>query len=546
MAENDKLELNFKELARNATDRVFGSVYPALQSMLKNVKEASEANKAEQENLYGALEQISSRIGEINTGLKKLNDSMSKALGFLGKVIDAVKEKSSGGGGSSVNPRSFAGGNIRKAATSLVAGGGMLSLLNSGSNTGGIADNLKSMLEYAPGVSTSTDRGSGSTERSAPTGERSQTDSLIPQTRQQGTRQNQSESPQSSNSFFDAIKRFFGGGQSEKSSPSRSQSTQVAAPSVSGSSQQPRVEKASLGSGGASRSSQGGSQNAGPSRDMSEAIVSEKGGMTTLKTRSDKTYTVSTQYAPNFFGMVDELEAGGYKIDSIGGLAARSTPSWHPKGMAIDINPSRNPVSYKGEPGAGKTDMPSNINQIVAKHNVGWGGNWIDKKLDTMHFSVGPNEYGDPKVSEAMRGGGNKDKTQIASAGGGSSPAAAPVEKPPVTTASNKASAPLGAQPSGETPAATPQSKTSPATATGSQLNRESVTSEVASVTPPARASMNTVVNKNPSESENLPNPKLANANEAGPVEPSDAKNRYKELFGLDPRVPTGSTSRAA
>jgi hypothetical protein len=84
----------------------------------------------------------------------------------------------------------------------------------------------------------------------------------------------------------------------------------------------------------------------------------------------------------------------------------------------------------------------------------------------------------------------------------------------------------------------------------GAQLNKESTNSEVASITPPPRASMSQINNVGASgggdQSSNLPNPKLANANRAGNVEPEDAAQRYKALFGIDPKVPTGQSARVA
>jgi hypothetical protein len=123
----------------------------------------------------------------------------------------------------------------------------------------------------------------------------------------------------------------------------------------------------------------------------------QQGGMTTLKTASGKSFTVAAQYADKFKGFVDALEGSGYKINSIGGFANRSTASggfsWHSKGMAIDINPSENPHTFPGSQNYGKTDMPSNIRELAARFGLGWGGDWRSSK-DTMHFSAGGNEGG--------------------------------------------------------------------------------------------------------------------------------------------------------
>jgi len=142
----------------------------------------------------------------------------------------------------------------------------------------------------------------------------------------------------------------------------------------------------------------------------------DQNGLTTLQTRSGHSYQVASKYAEKFKGFVDELEATGYKIRSIGGYANRNiagtnTKSWHAQGMAIDINPDANPVTYRGQPGAGKNDLPSNVSAMAAKYGLGWGGNW-NHKLDTMHFSFGPNEGG--------QGSGSSGVTSGPSAGSGS------------------------------------------------------------------------------------------------------------------------------
>jgi len=121
------------------------------------------------------------------------------------------------------------------------------------------------------------------------------------------------------------------------------------------------------------------------------------GGMTTLKTSTGKSYTVASQYAENFKGFVDELEASGYKINSIGGYANRTTAkggfSYHSKGMAIDINPDQNPHTFPRDRNYGQTNMPANVGAMAAKYGLGWGGNWNSSK-DTMHFSMGGSEGG--------------------------------------------------------------------------------------------------------------------------------------------------------
>jgi hypothetical protein len=153
-------------------------------------------------------------------------------------------------------------------------------------------------------------------------------------------------------------------------------------------------------------------------------VVSTSGEMTTLRTAGGKTFTVATEYAQNFLGFVTELEASGYQINSIGGYANRTTAaggmSWHSRGMAIDINPSRNPHTFPNMSNYGQTDMPMNVGEMAAKYGLGWGGNWSSSK-DTMHFSAGPPERGNLAIN-ANRNQKNGN-IQVAAAGQPQTPA---------------------------------------------------------------------------------------------------------------------------
>jgi hypothetical protein len=117
-------------------------------------------------------------------------------------------------------------------------------------------------------------------------------------------------------------------------------------------------------------------------------------GMSTIMTKSGHSAKVASQYAKNFQGFIDALEGSGYKIKSLGGFANRNIAgsgiaSWHAKGMAIDINPGPNPVTF-GAPGRKPvTDMPGNVQSLAAQFGLGWGGAWDGKKQDSMHFSLG-------------------------------------------------------------------------------------------------------------------------------------------------------------
>lgn len=90
-----------------------------------------------------------------------------------------------------------------------------------------------------------------------------------------------------------------------------------------------------------------------------------------------------------------------YKIDSIGGYDCRQVTgkpgfwSSHAFGLALDINPSKNPYGQDL-----KTDMPPSFIQLFTSNGWGWGGNWIAVK-DAMHFSRFPPREGGNGVVES-------------------------------------------------------------------------------------------------------------------------------------------------
>ncbi|WP_316164539.1 MULTISPECIES: phage tail tape measure protein [unclassified Bradyrhizobium] len=103
-----------------------------------------------------------------------------------------------------------------------------------------------------------------------------------------------------------------------------------------------------------------------------------------IATATGKRFTVNAAAAESFKGFVDELEASGYKIKSLGGYSPRKKKgasgwSQHAYGNAIDINPAANP-QYGG------TDMPANVRDMAAKHGLSWGGDWSRRYRDPMHF----------------------------------------------------------------------------------------------------------------------------------------------------------------
>jgi hypothetical protein len=54
----------------------------------------------------------------------------------------------------------------------------------------------------------------------------------------------------------------------------------------------------------------------------------------------------------------------------------------HSYGIAIDINPERNPQTGRGEI---QTDIPQKIIDIFRKYGFIWGGEWVGER-DAMHF----------------------------------------------------------------------------------------------------------------------------------------------------------------
>lgn len=122
------------------------------------------------------------------------------------------------------------------------------------------------------------------------------------------------------------------------------------------------------------------------------------GPLATIKTKKrGLSASVAAVFQENFQGFIDDLEATGYEIKSIGGYVKRnaknqSSWSYHASGAAIDINPSTNPY-YSTKRVPTPTDMPANVGDIAAKHGLGWGGNWTTLS-DAMHFSAAKRERG--------------------------------------------------------------------------------------------------------------------------------------------------------
>ena len=112
-------------------------------------------------------------------------------------------------------------------------------------------------------------------------------------------------------------------------------------------------------------------------------------GLTTWKWRNFS-LTTNRSVADNFRGFLDALWKTGYRPSVIGSYANRNiagtnTPSLHSRGLAIYIDPARNPVTWNG---VNVTALPPGVGALARRYGLMWGGSWQGSKRDTMHFSV--------------------------------------------------------------------------------------------------------------------------------------------------------------
>lgn len=103
-----------------------------------------------------------------------------------------------------------------------------------------------------------------------------------------------------------------------------------------------------------------------------------------------RSFTVNRAVAPKFLGFLNALWQRGYRPASIGGynnrnIAGTNTKSLHAYGLAIDIDPGKNPVQRND--GSMQTSLPPRVGALAAKYGLSWGGSWHGYK-DPMHFSV--------------------------------------------------------------------------------------------------------------------------------------------------------------
>ncbi len=103
-----------------------------------------------------------------------------------------------------------------------------------------------------------------------------------------------------------------------------------------------------------------------------------------------RTLRLNSSVASRFIGFLNALKAQGYVPHSIStyanrNIAGTNTQSLHALGLAMDIDPGRNPVTWNGH---NITSLPPGIGALAAKYGLMWGGSWTGQKRDPMHFSV--------------------------------------------------------------------------------------------------------------------------------------------------------------
>lgn len=118
------------------------------------------------------------------------------------------------------------------------------------------------------------------------------------------------------------------------------------------------------------------------------------GGLTQIvNPKTGQKITVARDAAGRFQALINGLIKMGYPVNSVGGysnrnIAGTNTPSFHSRGLAIDIDAQPNRGGRLG--GGGSAHGYFNYNQIaplLKQLGITWGGTW--KNPDPMHFSIG-------------------------------------------------------------------------------------------------------------------------------------------------------------
>ena len=117
--------------------------------------------------------------------------------------------------------------------------------------------------------------------------------------------------------------------------------------------------------------------------------------------------TVAKSAAPQFQGLLSDLEAEGYTLDpkTTGGynprnIAGTNIPSQHAYGLAIDVNWQANPRGAN----TSATIPPDLARKLAAKWGLTWGGDWQGSTRDPMHFEVAQGGSSD-HPAQAQAGG---------------------------------------------------------------------------------------------------------------------------------------------
>lgn len=544
MAENDKLEINFKDLARSASQYVFSSTFPSLERMLKTVQNTGEDNKKQVENLNQSLDSINNKLNEVNVGLKKLNDVMTKSLGVLGKILKKQDDDSSGGG--NVIPNA-ALGNIPKALGGALGAGAMFSIIERSNQTPPAptqeGTNTAPAVQPAQSVSGTGSSGSGSTPPAQGSGSSAKAAPATPApqatpVQNQGASGGKSLIIKASTITFEAGQIVFGGSSGAGPAPAQTSGRSTGAGDTP-----PGMTQASLGS---SSTSPSGSGNAGAAVDaaskLSGASITGNYGdiVTYLRTGGVGLDPAKEAWCAAFVN--SSLAQAG--IRGSGSQVANSFQKWGTevrptevkKGDVVILTRGKGPNQTGGHVGLATGNMSGGGVEIIA-------GN-TSKAVKTYSVPI----TSDVMIRRSPEANKNKDdlpldkdgaqvaKAQSGPAGAGGSGAVA---------AEGSASSTTRGQQTNKTQVATRETAPKSTTTSGAALNKESTSSEVSSITPPSRTSMNNVSMGGAQQESSVPNnPKITNANMAGNVEPEDAATRYETLFGMKPKVPTGNSAR--